>query len=651
MAEGSIVRRASAPGPALARAVQLLDRRDTAGAERELAVILDAHPEDAQALQMLGLIRAAQARLDEAESLYRRSLASDPVQPAVFHNVGNLLRRVGRTQEAISALKQATALKANYAEAHLSLALAYADLGDHAGAEKSARDALRYQPNYLLAQQTLAVELCALQRPQEAERLLRRALAAGIRDPRQAAAIEHTLAMALKQQERFSEALKLFDAAQSKVPDLPAVDFNRATTLQQLGHVDESVQWYRRAAARDPGHADAHAGLALMSALTGDFALARQAGSEALTRGAHNPNALIALAIADIEDGAFAQAGEKLERVTSHASFAADAQTAFALGFAADAFERKARTQEAFALYRRSNAVRNSVLAAFDKVRARHDVERLTSYFAKAPKWTTTESLPRAPLSAASHVFILGFMRSGPTLLETILSTNPDVEDIDEIEFLTAASREFLLDETGLARLAGLGADEAARWRAAYWKSVTDAGLSVSGKIFVDKMPFNSLRLPLIARLFPDAKVIFAIRDPRDVVISCFRRRFSPTAFSYEFLDLGDCARFYAQSMALVDLYRAKLPLAIHEHSYEGMIADFDATLRATCDFIGMPFDPAMREFSAAAQGVDRRSASAAQVRRGLYADGVGQWKQYRDEIAPVLPQLAPALARWHYAS
>jgi hypothetical protein len=242
-------------------------------------------------------------------------------------------------------------------------------------------------------------------------------------------------------------------------------------------------------------------------------------------------------------------------------------------------------------------------------------------------------------------------MRSGTTLLQTILSTNPQVVSIDEIEFLTAPAREFLLSREGLLRLMALGPDEAAVWRDSYWKSVSSSGLAVAGRILVDKMPFNSLRLPLIARLFPEARVIFAIRDPRDVVLSCFRRRFNPTAFSYEFFDLADCARFYASTMALSESYRQKLPLAIMDHRYEDMVADFDAVIRGVCEFTGIEWHSSMRDFAHVASAIDRRSPSAAQVERGLYRAGIGQWRPYCEQLQPVQPILEPWVSRFGYSS
>ena len=636
-------------GAALAAAARHLDRNEVAEAEAELTAVLTERPENAQALVLLGVVRSIQGRSAEAEAFYRRSLAIDPAQPQAHHNLGLLLNVLGRTDESIAALREAVRLKSNYAEAHLNLALALSLRGDHEAAEKSCRDALRYQPNYLLAKQTLSAELCALGRPKEAEQLLRRTLAAGVQGARQAAALEHNLAMALKQQERFHEALALFDTAQARVPDMPAVDCNRASTLQQLGRIEEAARSYARAAARDPSQVEALAGLALMSALSGGFSTAATSGARAIAQAPDHAIALIALAIVDIEAGDFDAARQKLCRVTGDREFESDKQASFALGFAADALERRGRYAEAFDAYSTSNRTRRALLSQFEDTRARRDVERLLAHFETPAPWSASMTSPAGRYAPAGHVFVLGFMRSGTTLLQTALSTNPMVVSIDEVEFLTEPSREFLLTEEGLERLATVGAAETARWRDAYWKAIHDTGLCVEGRVFIDKMPFNSLRLPLIARLFPDAKVIFAIRDPRDVVLSCFRRRFNPTPFSYEFLDLGDCARFYASTMALTELYREKLPLKIHSHRYEDMIADFDSTIRATCNFAGINWNQSMRDFTDTAKQVDRRSASAAQVRRGLYDDGVGQWRPYREQINAILPVLEPWVTRYGY--
>jgi len=239
-------------------ALALLNRGDTAAAEANLSRLMANAAPSADTLQLMGLLRRMQGRNEEAEDFYRRSLVLDPGQPNVHHNLGNLLKSLGRYDEAIAEQREAIRLKPNYAEAHLNLGLALAAAGDHAAAEKSCRDALRLQPNYLLAKQSLAAELNELRRPKEAEQILRQTLALGARDERQIAALEHNLGLSLKMQRRYAEALRFFDSAQVRVPDMPAADYNRGNTLQQLGRHAEAIGSYRRAIARNPLDMVAH---------------------------------------------------------------------------------------------------------------------------------------------------------------------------------------------------------------------------------------------------------------------------------------------------------------------------------------------------------------------------------------------------------
>jgi hypothetical protein len=165
--------------------------------------------------------------------------------------------------------------------------------------------------------------------------------------------------------------------------------------------------------------------------------------------------------------------------------------------------------------------------------------------------------------------------------------------------------------------------------------------------VFVDKHPFNTFKLPLIARLFPDARVLFARRDPRDTVLSCFRHRFQMTDPVWQMLSLEGVAELYAATMAMAEASEEAFGLFTHDVRLEALIADFDGETKAVCDFIGVPWDERMRDFAAgvAARGVF--TPSGPQLTRGLNAQGVGKWRDYAGELEPVMPLLAPWVARF----
>jgi len=242
----------------LRQALARLDANELFHAENLLTQILDARPKEPDALQLMGLVRRVQNRLAEAEDFYRRSLAERAEQPHVHHNLGNLLVSLNRHDEAIAALNEALRQKPNYIEAHLNLGKAYSGLGQFETAEKHFRRALWLSPGHPFALQLLGSVLNDLKKPKEAETVLRRALAAEPRNPRQIAAFEHNLAVSLTLQDRFAEAIPLFEAAQVKVPDMPLADYNRGNALQHLGRFDEAVDSFRRAIVRNPLDLAAH---------------------------------------------------------------------------------------------------------------------------------------------------------------------------------------------------------------------------------------------------------------------------------------------------------------------------------------------------------------------------------------------------------
>lgn len=250
-------------------------------------------------------------------------------------------------------------------------------------------------------------------------------------------------------------------------------------------------------------------------------------------------------------------------------------------------------------------------------------------------------------MPAGGHIFLIGFPRSGTTLLEQVLAGHPRVATLEERPTLAPAIDAFLDPPTGLDALAAMDEATAEHWRADYWRRVSEFGAAVDGKVFVDKQPFHGLWLPLIGKLFPQAKIIVVRRDPRDVVFSCFRNPFRMTPITYELMDLERGAALYAGVMEAIELFltRSKNPAFVYRH--EDLIDRFEQTLADLCAFLGLDWRENMANFPVTASTRDIRTPSAGQVTRPINRDGVGAWRRYADWIHTILPSLA-ALAE-HY--
>jgi hypothetical protein len=171
----------------------------------------------------------------------------------------------------------------------------------------------------------------------------------------------------------------------------------------------------------------------------------------------------------------------------------------------------------------------------------------------------------------------------------------------------------------------------------------------VAGKVFVDKYPLNTLKLPLIARLFPDAKILVACRDPRDIVLSCFRHRFSMSAPIYELLSIQGAARYYDAVMQLLIRFGGALKLDTCLVRHEDLVTEFVREMKRICAFLGVDWDPAMGDFALRTRNRAVLTPSTAQLVRGLNTEGVGQWRRYEAQLAPVLPLLKPWIERFFY--
>jgi hypothetical protein len=258
-----------------------------------------------------------------------------------------------------------------------------------------------------------------------------------------------------------------------------------------------------------------------------------------------------------------------------------------------------------------------------------------------------------SPSMLQSPVFVIGFPRSGTTLLEQMLDAHPDFRSMDErgfvyqlIERMEHAGQRYPAD------LATLTQVEADQLRAVYWRLVEHTLPDLGQHRLIDKNPLNMLCLPMILRLFPDARIILCIRHPCDVLLSCSMQAFRSPAFRAMCSSLPRLARGYTEAFEQCCRHIEVFKPRVLEWRYESVVDDFEGGVTRLGQFLEVADASPFAGFAAHAR--DKQfiaTPSYAQVTQPVNAAAVGRWMNYREQFEPVLPALRPWVERFNYSA
>lgn len=574
------------------------------------------------------LALAARGRLDEALALCggpdsgRGGLALRRLE-------GQILQAKGRDADAVSAYQAVVETAPGDWEIWNNLGNSRRALGDIAGAVAALRRAATIRPDILPIWANLAAVLAWGGEVDAALDAYRRALELGPEIGLEAARLLRTVG-------RFEEALNFLGHADGH----PAAALERARTLTGLHRLDEAEAAYRAAVAAQPGSADAWLELGLVLERAGRPAELPSLLAEAEAAGVPRQALPYLVALLHEREGRIAEAlawarlvAPEVEPIRTHRLIAKLADKA---GDATSAFVA-ARSANALASAEHPEAKRRA--AAW-----RAHVEAMAAVV--TPPWYDRWAIAPRASERPAPAFLVGFPRSGTTLLDTMLMGHPGIHVLEEIPLL-----EHVRTEAGdFARIADLGSGEVGRLRSVYFDALDAASPPPPGALVVDKLPLNILGTPLIHRLFPEARVILALRHPCDVVLSCFMQGFEMNDAMANFLDLADASELYDLVLGFWERSRAVLPLNVLELRYEELVADPERTMRLLVAFLELEWDDRLLDHRQTALRRGTISTpSYNQVTQPIYASASGRWRRYQGELAPVLPTLLPWAARLGY--
>jgi Flp pilus assembly protein TadD len=458
------------------------------------------------------------------------------------------------------------------------------------------------------------------------------------------------LGMLYKQTGKRDEARQCFEDLLALDPKMVEALANLADIHQANGDVDAARQCCEKAIAIKPDYVNMLAKLAFIHERGNRLDEAQKVAQRVLEFAPDHVQANITLATVDLRMGRAQQAIEQLERLLQTPGLTPlDASTAeYLIG---QARNKMGEYDEAFAAYEAAKTklqrLYEGSVAKTSSVLMPEQLHKLRTFFAAedVSAWTKPKQVQEP-----APVFFLGFPRSGTTLLDQILKTHSAVVSLEERENLIDIRNEVLLPEGALEKLPMMTDDEINRHRKSYWSRVLkELKIDNAAGVIIDKMPLNTTLLGLIYRLFPEAKIIFALRDPRDVVLSCFQQRFGINAAMFQFLRLESTAAYYDLVMSLGEVCRARMPLNIHVVRYEDVVTDMQKTVSEVLAFLELEWEDAMLDYRGQARERWITTPSAEQVIEPIYASSMGKWRNYQRHMEPILPVLEPWVEKFGY--
>jgi tetratricopeptide (TPR) repeat protein len=648
---------------AFERALVFLRSGDAAMAERLARAALEDFPGDANFLTVLGYALHRQLRHQDAEPVLRAAIEADAEYAKAHEALGQTLLALQRPEEAIQALRQALFLQPTLESAQVSLCKALLAQGHEAQARQVFDAFRRSRPH--AERLARAAQLHREGRLDAAEGVYREVLR---EDPGNVTVLR-LLGMLAIEAAHHRDAAVLLRQAVRLAPDFRVAWIDLCRALTELHELDEAIEAAQRAVALDPDRGGAH--IALANALARSSRTDEALAAYERARDLQPENAETCLGLGNLlktvgrqqeaidayREGIrlrpgyaelyWSLANLKTFRFTTQEVSSMQAaldqgqpddkeivHLSFALGKAS---EDGGDFRQAFRYYARGNEVRRAQ-EYYDPVETDHIGERIRTTI-------TAEFVRRhagTGYDAIAPIFIIGLPRSGSTLIEQILASHSQVEATHELPEAGRLIRFIDRQRKGRRKYPEAVRDFDGRaWQEIGQRYDVETRRYRHGALrFIDKMPNNFALVGLLQLAMPQARFINARRDPRDTCLSCYRQLFARgQSFTYDLMELGE---YYLEYARMIDHWRTVLPGSVLDVEYESVVADLEGETRRLLEFCGLDWEAGCLDFHTTQRAV--RTASSEQVRRPIYADSVGYWRNYAPELETLSEVLAPVL-------
>jgi len=512
-------------------------------------------------------------------------------------------------------------------------------------AENLYKEILKINPNHFGSIFYLGTLLVQTQRFKLAKSLLYKATQI---NPNYAAA-HNNLGATLKELGEYQNAINCCQKAIKINPNYADAHYNLGNVFKQLNEPQKAINYYQKAIEIEPSYINAHQDLMDVCEKTNQITELKDAVSNARTFFKDNSIIKLYEGILLSRNEKFVEAKNYLELI----SFGADEinKEISRVSTLAKCYDRIGGTDKAFNYFKKANLLsQKTKIKNFDKNKYLQEIKIRSEFFKKSniKKWPTLKQPDNEP----NPIFLIGFPRSGTTLLDTILRSHPLIEVVEEqfmVEQLINSLNQ--LPNGGLEDLKEIENEQIIKIRKTYFESLESQIQNKNNtKLYIDKLPLNIIHVGEIVRIFPNAKFIVSLRHPCDCVLSCFMQDFELNDAMANFLNLDDAAHLYDAVMKLWTQYTSIFSINYHEVKYENLIENFEPTVRSILNFLELSWNDSVLNYLITAKKRDRiATPSYYQITKPIYSYAIGRWQRYKKQTSNIYPILEGWIKKFNY--
>jgi len=219
-----------------------------------------------------------------------------------------------------------------------------------------------------------------------------------------------------------------------------------------------------------------------------------------------------------------------------------------------------------------------------------------------------------------------------------MLGAHPDTRILEEFDSLRMAESAIVAGRTP------------AEARRVYWEYVDRHIELAEDEVVIDKNPLHAPHLDVLPKVFPDARVIIALRHPYDAALSCYMQDFRLNPATVHFLDVGSTATLCARLLTMMQLFEEACPDQAIRVRYEDLVSDFQGEITRVLDGIGLAWHDDVAEYAERASATGMvTTPSYEQVTKGLYSSSIGRWQRYAAWLGPFREEMGPLLPYFGY--